>query len=196
MTTDTMTLPALSPQYLIAQVERDKAKKALARIRGRLVYMEGQNEQHESEVKEKSRHNLPLLTNAQALQRGNGSGFEIVHYRCKCEDLPGEPECLCNPRRSPFLPSDLEAVEDAISKAEAKVSKAEKTLEDTPSEFDAFANAREADARFCWWPADKYVDPRIRRFRGQPVTPEQMNALGPHGLNRGVQVGGIVEVPS
>ena len=71
---------------------------------------------------------------------------------------------------------------------------AEAALSDTPPSHDCLAVARSAGAEYVWWPADKYVDPRIRRWRGQAVTSNELDGLGVHELARLIGVGGIIEV--
>jgi hypothetical protein len=193
-TTKLMELPTTAPAYLIAKVETAKATKALKAAQNRLAIMDSENERHGQEVAEKSRSGLPLRTNQQVLRYGSGSGLEIVYSACRCADR--DVECLHNPRRTPHSPADLAAVQDAIEKATEAFSMAEETLDSTDPSFDAFANARDVGAKFCWWPMDRYVDPRLRRWRGQPISDEKVLEIGPHSLQHGIQVGGIIEVPS
>jgi hypothetical protein len=192
--TAVMTLEAISPDYLIAKAECDKATKALKGAQGQLEMMGSGNDQHAKELAEKSRSGLPMRTNQQILQYGSGSGYEIVYTACRCSDLV--ISCSHDPRMAPYSDAVLAAAEKRIVKAEKTLSRASATLADTPSSFDAFEHTRDVGARYCWWPNDVYVDPKLRRWRGQPISDEKVAEIGPHSLRHGIEVGGIVEVPT
>jgi hypothetical protein len=189
-----MTLEAISPEYMTARVECDKSRKELRASQIRLELMKSRNVDHAKEVAGKSRSGLPMKTNQQILQYGSGSGYEIVYSACRCSVL--DISCSHDPRMAPHSDADLAAAEKTIDKATKTLSKAEATLADTPSSFDCFEAARAQGNRYVWWPKDKYVDPKLRRWRGQPISDEKVAEMGHHSLHHGVQVGAIIEVPA
>jgi hypothetical protein len=186
-----MTLPTVSPDYLIVRSDTDMARKTLRSAKARLEIMESRNDEHAHEVRN-SRSGSPLITNGQALRRGSGSGFEVIHKRCRCDGFP--EECTHDPREAPHSDADVAAAEKAITTAEKTLEAEEANLSETPHAFDAFANAREAGSRYVFWPLAKFVDPRRQRWQGQPVTDEDLAALGPHGLRQALTAGDLIEV--
>jgi hypothetical protein len=88
----------------------------------------------------------------------------------------------------------LAAAEGRIVQAQERLSDAEQALiavKDDAS-FDVAMACRRADARYAWWPEDLYVDPRHHRYRGQPLTPEEVVEIGPMKLTRLINAGAIV----
>jgi hypothetical protein len=190
-----LTLDAKAPEYLIAAADLADAREALRRIEAVPNGMVSRNADHAAEVAEKSRTGAgPLITNGQALRRGTGSGFEVIYKRCSCDGF--DVECFHDPTESPYTPADITKAEKAVKTAEIAVAEYAKVLADTPAAFDAFANAREAGAAFVWWPMEQNRDPRRYRFRGQPISDEKVAEMGHHSLRHGIEVGGIIEVPS
>jgi hypothetical protein len=95
-----------------------------------------------------------------------------------------------NPRRA----DELAAAEGRIVQAQERLNDAEQALigvKDDAS-FDVGEACRKAGARYAWWPEDLYVDPRRHRYRGQPLTPEEVNEIGPMKLTRLIDAGAIV----
>ena len=192
MSSTIMELKAVDPAYLEAKTDTEKARKTLRSAKARAEIMESENERHADEVAKKSRSGSPLITNGQALRRGSGSGFDVVHSRCRCDGFPDE--CTHDPREAPYSSADLADAGKAIGKAEKALSVAETNLAATPHAFDAFANAREAGSRYVWWPLQKFVDPRKQRWQGLPLTDSDLADLGPHELRLGINAGSIIEV--
>lgn len=191
----TLTLDAIAPAYLEARADAAEARRKLRGLQLVSKSMASQNTDHAAEVAAADRTGNALITNGQAARRGSGSGCEVIYRACSHSGFPPD-ECECDPRTPPFSDADIRDAEKAINDAEEALKAAETTLDATPSSFDAFAAAREAGATHVWWPMDRNVDPRLRRYQGQPVTVEEVQALGAHAMNRGVQAGGIIEVPS
>jgi hypothetical protein len=189
-----LTLEAKSPEYLIAAADLADARKALNGLSGVPAGMVSRNADHAAEVAEKQRTGNPLITNGDALRRGSGSGFEVIYRAaCRCD---GTSECVHDPRTPPYSADAIAAAEKAVKAAEKAVKDAAATLAATDPAFDAFANAREVGAKFVWWPMEQNRDPRRYRFRGQPISDEKVAEMGHHSLRHGIEVGGIIEVPS
>jgi hypothetical protein len=195
-TTDarTPTLSSHSPEYLMATADRASAVKLVNARRQISKWMVGQNASHAEEVKEKSRSGLPMKTNSQVLAYGSGSGFEIIHRRCNCDR--GTAVCEHDPRTSPFDAEALEKAHGQLLEAEEALVEADRVLDETNPTFDVFAAARAAGAKWVWWPEAQRRDPRLYRYRGKPVTDDEVATVGVLELQRQVRMGRVVEVPS
>jgi hypothetical protein len=191
-TTEVMKLKTVAPAYLIARAGCDAAMKTLRSTKTNAELMASRNVEHADEVARKSRSGSRLITNGQALRRGSGSGFVVVYTRCRCDGFPDE--CAHDPRDAPYSDDALAAADKAIAKAEKALEATETNLTARPHALDAFANAREAGARYVYWPIEKFVDPRIRHWQGQPIPDPDLATLGPHELRRGIDTGSIIEV--
>ena len=123
MTTTKMTLEALSPEWLTAKADCDGARRLLKERQGILQCREPTNEIHHNELREKSRSKL---TSAQALTRGSGSGFEVIHSACRCDS----GVCEHDPTSPPFDGDQMEA-------ARAKILEAKEALADSAANLDA-----------------------------------------------------------
>jgi hypothetical protein len=189
----TLTLDVKTPDYLIAQADLASARTTLRRLERQPGDMVSRNAEHFAEVTAADITGNTLKTNGQVLDRGNGSGYAVTFRACACD---GTTECLHDPRVPPYSAADIAKAEKAVVKARKAVAKAAATLADTPVAWDAFAAARDAGATHVWWPQDERRDPRRYRTRGQPVSPEELAALGPRKLNHEIQAGGIVQVPT
>ncbi len=185
------TLPTVAPAWLEAKIDTDNARQRLVDAKRHVVVVVQANEAHTSEIVEIGRksNDYKLVTNGTALAFGSGGSFNIVHHRCRCEEA-----CDHDPAKSPYSPEAIAAADRAVLDAESVLTNANADLDGTDSEFDAFANAREAKASHVWWPQARYVDPRLRRWRGKPLTASDVDDLGPHELNRCVVAGSIIEV--
>ena len=89
---------------------------------------------------------------------------------------------------------ELAAAEGRIAQAQERLNDAEQALiavKDDAS-FDVGEACRRAGARYAWWPANLYVDPRRHRYRGQPLTPQEVDEIGPMKLTRLINIGAIV----
>ena len=190
MSATIMELKAVDPAYLEAKTDTDAARTAHRRAKARAEIMESKNVKHAEEVARNS--DGRLATNGQILRFGSGSGFDVIYSRCRCDGV--EQECTHDPREAPYSAADLKAAGKAIGKAEKALEAAETNLAATPHALDAFTNARDNGAEYVWWPLVKFVDPRRQRWQGQPVTTEELAALGPHGLRHGIADGSIIEV--
>jgi hypothetical protein len=188
-----MKLETLTPEFLVAKIDTDHARKRLRGARNRFQQMGSVNERHATEVSVKSRSGLPMLTNGQTRLRGNGSGTETIYTRCRCDGFPPDA-CSHDPREAPFSETDLKDAEAAIGEAETGLAAAETKLAATDPSFDCLAAARESGNLFVWWPLQKTVDPRLRHWRGQPISDADVVASGPHELRRMLNAGAIVEV--
>jgi hypothetical protein len=188
----TLTLDVKTPGYLIAQADLASARTTLRRLERQPGDMVSRNAENFAEVTAADRSGHTLKTTGQIVDRGNGSGFEVIRKACACD---GTTTCRHDPRVPPYSSDDIAAAEKAVVKAEKALEKAAATLADTPSSFDAFANARESNSRFVWWPQDRDRDPRRFRFRGQPITDDEVAGMGPHSLRRAITLGAILEVP-
>jgi hypothetical protein len=187
-----MELTTVAPDYLIARADCEAARKTLRSTKTNAELMAERNVEHADEVARNGRSGYPLITNGQALRRGSGSGFAVVYTRCRCDGFP--EECAHDPREAPYSDDALAAADKAIAKAEKALKAAETNLTATPHALDAFANAREAGARYVYWPIEKFVDPRIRHWQGQPIPDPDLATLGPRELRRGIDAGSIIEV--
>jgi len=109
------------------------------------------------------------------LRRAAESHRDVLKYR--------------NQRRA----DDLAAAEGRIVQAQERLNDAEQAaaVKDDAS-FDVAEACRRAGARYAWWPEDLYVDPRHHRYRGQPLTPEEVVEIGPMKLTRLINAGAIV----
>ncbi len=182
-------LPTLNPAWLIAKADAKAAASAVTVAENRLSRMGDQNERHVVEVaKAKSAR---LITNGRAELYGSGSGYDVIYSRCS-----DGPECEHDPREQPFSRKDIAASQKAIDKATTANAKAQTKLLTTSPDYDAFAAARSEGASHVWWPMDREVDPRLRRWQGKALTDDDIVALGPHELHRNVINGSIIEVPA
>jgi hypothetical protein len=89
---------------------------------------------------------------------------------------------------------ELAAAEGPVVQAQERLGDAEQALiavKDDAS-FDVRDACRRAGVRYAWWPVDLYVDPRLHRYRGQPLTPEEVDEIGPLRLTRLINAGAIV----
>lgn len=185
------TLDATSPAWLAAKADVAAARGALRSAEGGVEFREGANERHAEEVAKARRHdeNVPLITSTQAAEYTGGRAV-VIYPRCRndghlCDHDAADP---------PFTAADFKAARNAVTAAEGALTKAEKHLADTAPYFDAAAGAVDQDARFVWWPQNRLVDPRRFRWQGQPVTDEELAALGVHELRRLISAGAVIEV--
>lgn len=190
-----MKLETHTPEYLAAKIDTDEARKRLRGARNRFDIMGSANESHATEVSVKSRSGLPFLTVGQTRLRGNGSGYETIYRRCRCDGFPPDA-CNHDPRESPHSETDLKDAETAISEAETGLAAAETKLASIEPSFDCLAAAREAGALYVWWPTDTFRDPRKHKWRGQPISDADVVKSGPQELRRMLNAGAIVEVES
>ncbi len=197
MTSTTMTLSALTPAYLTARVRVAEARQAVKRAQGRPEMMTAKNKDHAAEIAEIRRTSRypggpRFLTATQALARGSGSGYEIAYKRCSTHD---GHKCEHDPTEAPFTDDEIADTEKQVTKAKRALAKAGKRLAEEPPDFDVIAAALQADARFVWWPPNRFADPTKQRYRGQPLTDQDETGLGVFELQRQVNLGQIVEIP-
>lgn len=188
-------LEALTSAYLIARVERDDARKAATSARGRAEAMVDKNARHGAEVAraERESYGEKFVTNAAVQVRGTGSGVRVIYSRCT-HDNPAD--CTHDARSSPWSEDQIaDAYTAADAAAEVAVAAAAdfRALE-AESSFNVADAATAEGARFAWWPDQRFVDPRRYRYRGQPVTAEEIDLIGPFELRRLINSGGVVEV--
>ncbi len=189
------TLEALRPDYLTARFDRDDARDAARSARGRADAMITRNDRHATEVARAERvsYGQPFVTNAYALAIGSGSGLTVIYSRCRHDD---PHDCDHDARSSPWSDKQIDAAYQAADDAaQYAVAAADRfgDLEESAS-FDVADAARDAGARFCWWPSSRFVDPRRYQYRGQPITSAELDDLGPFELRRLLNDGGVVEV--
>lgn len=189
-------LEALTPEYLTARVRFAGARQKAKAAEGRAPMMKAQNADHAAEVAEILRTSRypggpKLITAAQALARGGGSGFEIVYKRCSTHD---GHTCEHDATMAPFGAEAIEEAERQTTKAKAALTRAEKALTTTDSTLDVVAACAEVGARYCWWPASRFVDPTRFRYRGKPITDDELADLGPLELQRLITLGEVVDV--
>ena len=189
------TLTALKPNYLEARVERDGALAAARSARSRADAMIERNEKHAAEVARADRvsYGEPFVTNAYVQVRGGGSGVTVIYSRCRHDD---PHECDHDARSSPWSDEQIAAAYQAADDADQYAAAATERfgeLEGSAS-FDVADAARDAGARFVWWPDSRYVDPRRFHYRGQPIAAAELDDLGPFELRRLLVSGGVVEV--
>jgi len=189
------TLEALSPTYLAARVERDDARDAARAFRGRAEGMTDRNELHARELARAERvsYGQPFVTNAFALARGTGSGLTVIYSRCRHDD---PHDCDHDARSSPWSDEQIAAAYDAADDAAQDAADAADRFGDLEqlASFNVADAARDAGSRFCWWPASRFVDPRRYQYRGQPITADELDDLGPFELRRLLNDGGVVEI--
>ena len=189
-------LEALTPEYLTARVRFAGARQKAKAAEGRAPMMEAQNADHAAEVAEILRTSRypggpKLITAAQALARGGGSGFEIVYKRCSTHD---GHKCEHDPTSSPFTDDEIADAEKQVTATTKALARAEKMLATTDPTLDVVAACAAADSRYAWWPASRYVDPARFRYRGQPITDDELGDLGPFELQRLITIGEVVDV--
>ena len=198
MTSTTMTLSALTPAYLTARVRVAAARQAVKNAEGRPEMMRAKNADHAAEVAEIRRESRypggpRFLTAAQALARGSGSGYEIVYKRCSTHD---DHKCEHDPTDPPFTDDKIAEAEKQITAAKRALAKAGKRLAEEPPDFDVIGSAQQAGSRFVWWPPNRFADPTKQRYQGQPITDDELAELGVFELQRQVNLGQIVEIPT
>jgi len=193
MTTETTpTLSALRPEYLKAKVAIESARKALKAAEARPEIMTSRNRQHATEVTEIRRTSSGrLITNQQAHSRGGAYGASVV-YRTRCR-ADGH-DCRHDPTEQPFADDEIEEAEKQITTAQRALTKATKALDAADPTLDVVAAAQQAGARFVWWPASRFLDPRKFRYRGLPITADELAEVGPIELQRLITAGEIVDV--
>jgi hypothetical protein len=192
--TETKTLPtleALTPEYLTLRARLKATRKILNAAQSRLAYLPTLNEKHAEEVRGKDLSGSTLMTAGQVASRGTGAGVETIYYRCSCD---GSAICLHDPRVAPVPAERLKAAAQAVSDAEKAVAKLETQLAATDGLVDVLAHARAVGASHIWWPVDRFTDPRLKHYRGQPLTAEDISSLGHHGLRQQVATGSVIEV--
>ena len=89
---------------------------------------------------------------------------------------------------------ELAAAEGRVVQAQERLGDAEQALivvKDDAS-FDVREACRRAGVQYAWWPVDLFVDPRRHQYRGQPLTPEEVDEIGPLKLTRLINAGAIV----
>jgi len=196
MTTKTMTLEALSKEYLIARVDVAEARAAVKSAKGRVEIWEAKNAGHAKEVAEKRRESSypggpRFRTNQQVSMIGSGSGYEVIYSRCR---HTGDERCAHEATASPFTEDDIATGRKQITAAEKRLTKAETRLAGTLPTFDVVVEARKQGSRFVWWPASRFLDPRKFRYRGLPITADELAEVGPIELQRLITAGEIVDV--
>jgi len=195
MTTGTMELRARSPEWLAAKADVQIANREASAATGRVQNMERINGEHAAEIAEKARSGLPLLTNGQVARRGAGMGVEVIYSRCSCSGFPPE-DCAHDATDTPYPDKELAAAIATAAAAQKAVAEAIETLALAPQDVDVFAAAKTVGALYVWWPQETNVDPRKRRYRGQPATDAEIQSLGIHGIRKALADGGLIEVPA
>lgn len=195
MTTKTKPtgLTALTREYLDARARRFDAKAELRSLENALGRMEWQNEEHAADIADKASWSsrLPLITAARAFQLGSGSGYEVVYRRCPTDGH----DCDHRPEDPPYDAAALAEAAERVTAAKAKEAKAAKLQESLVDTAVVDVAELAQGARYAWWSMNKYDDPaKTTRYRGAPVTDEQIIELGPLDLRRQLNDGSIVEV--
>ena len=189
------TLEALRPDYLTARFDRDDARAAARAARGRADAMTARNEQHATEVARAERvsYGQPFVTNAFALALGSGSGLTVIYSRCRHDD---PHDCDHDAWSSPYSDDEIAEAYRLTDVADQDAAATRERFGDleASASFDVAVAARNAGARFVWWPASRFVDPRRYQYRGQPITAAELDKLGPFELRRLLNDGGVVEI--
>ena len=185
---------ARSPEYLIAKVEATEARKAVKGAKTRLEWMTSENERHAEQVTTATRHDADaeMVTSTQA-QTFTGGRMVVVYSRCEVDGHT----CRHDAGESPHSPESLHAAGAEISKAERKLTKAEKALAaaEANSSFDVAEAVRDGGGPpFAHWPLEAYPDPRKRNYQGKPLTADEVRLLGPLELQRQLADGTVIEV--
>ena len=197
MTRKTMTLEALDREYLIARVDVAEARSALKSAKSRVEIWEATNVAHAREVADKRRKSRypggpRFRTTQQILMIGSGSGYEVIYGRCRHKHR--DERCTHEATASPYTDDDLATALEQTTAAEKALTKAETRLAGTLPTFDVVVEARKVGSRYVWWPASKFLDPRKFRYRGKPITDDELAATGPMELQRLITIGEVLDV--
>lgn len=163
-----------------------EARQGLRSARNRVEWMEGKNSRHADEVAKASRSGYPKLITNQQAHIWTGGGATVI-YRTRCS-ADGHA-CDHDPTEAPYSGAELDAATIDIEKDEQKLTAAEKALAQATASFDVAAGSR-----YAWWPLEIYVDPRKRRYQGQPISQAELDTLGPHELQRLITAGAVIEL--
>ena len=184
---------ARTPEYLLSKVEAAEARNAVKNAQGRVEWMESRSATHTEQLAKADRSGYTnVLTNQQARQWTGGGATVIYATRCEADGH----DCEHDPRAAPYSDTDLRSAIFAIGQAERRLANAEKALAaaEESSSLDVAEACRQAGTRYAWWPDEVFPDPTKRRYQGQPITADELDALGPFELQRQVASGHVLEI--
>lgn len=196
MTSEATVRPAVevwSHGYLVAKSDVTAADEALRQAQFRLGDMRAMNAKCRQQVEAGMRSDpgRKLFTTQQSLATPGG-GYGIVHARC---DHPTGEVCTHDAASPRFTVVEIARAEAAVEEAQVNAEAAREALAAAPGPVDAVAEAVAAGRRYIHWPPRKEADPRVTQvWRGNPVSDEFLDKLGPEGLRRELARGTIVDV--